>query len=93
MLNELKGTEDLFPAPSVAPPCRMEQHMSVALAQDQSGRQATSAGNGPLSLIKAWIIYAWSAEMLELVETSQFCIVELSTGKKLINNQFAASML
>ncbi|PWA18406.1 hypothetical protein CCH79_00009782 [Gambusia affinis] len=27
MLNELKGTEDLFPAPSVAPPCRMEQHI------------------------------------------------------------------
>ena len=41
---------ELFPAWSTAPPCRMEQHMPVALAHDQSIRQATSAGDSPFFL-------------------------------------------
>lgn len=46
--NEWRSNGELFPAWSTAPPCRMEQHMSVALAHDQSGRQGTSAGDSPL---------------------------------------------
>ncbi|KAM7391645.1 hypothetical protein PAMP_022321 [Pampus punctatissimus] len=44
-----EGNSELFPASSTAPPCRMEQHMSVVLAQDQSRRQATSACDSPFA--------------------------------------------